>query len=240
METTHEMWGAHAKLTTWATRVRVMIRENVTCEVCCSHKPASNEIILPILWNCEKLTPVSCTSNLVARRRSPWWTIASCTSNLWEKMFDFPRHIRFTLILIMNLQGLQQNLSLEIDPNLQCWAVLPTWQYCRQLFVWINIRNQTSKAFVASSCPFWDWSGKFVYGPKNVRSTNSCLPQAFLRPLENTRWTFLQPLPTPPAWSCDHLNKELRLCTIALSFLSVPNLIVGPRNRLCVKFLTSW
>ena len=36
MEMTLRMWCAHAKLTTWATRVRVNQWENVTCE-CCSH-----------------------------------------------------------------------------------------------------------------------------------------------------------------------------------------------------------
>ena len=39
---THGMWCAHAKLTTWATRVCVSLVvqhwENVTCEVCCSNK----------------------------------------------------------------------------------------------------------------------------------------------------------------------------------------------------------
>ena len=33
----------------------------------------------------------------------------SCTSNLWEQMFDFQRYIRFSQRLMLNLQGHQQN-----------------------------------------------------------------------------------------------------------------------------------
>ena len=42
----------------------------------------------------------------------------------------------------------------------------------------MNVRNQTSQAFVACCCPFCDCSSKFVYGPWNVKSSNSCQVQA--------------------------------------------------------------
>ena len=43
----------------------------------------------------------------------------------------------------------------------------------------MNVRNQTSTAFVTGSSPFCDSSCKFVHGAKNVKSTNSCHVQAF-------------------------------------------------------------
>ena len=43
----------------------------------------------------------------------------------------------------------------------------------------MNVWNQTSQAFVTSSCPLRACSSKLVYRPKNVKSTNSCQVQAF-------------------------------------------------------------
>ena len=47
-------------------------------------------------------------------------------------------------------------------PNLQCWAVLPTWQYSRNSFVWwmyeINLASSLSPPV-----HFGDWSSKFVH-----------------------------------------------------------------------------
>ena len=54
----------------------------------------------------------------------------------------------------------------------------------------VNVGNQTSQAFVTSSSPFCDSSCKFVYGPKNVRSTNSCQLQAFQDNLGSYFWRF--------------------------------------------------
>ena len=52
----------------------------------------------------------------------------------------------------------------------------------------MSVRNQTSHAFVAASGTFFDSSCKFVYRPKNVKSTNSV--QILL--------TIVQPFPVLP------------------------------------------
>ena len=45
---------------------------------------------------------------------------AQCSSRCWFWIF----------------KGCQQSLSLGTNPKRQCWAVFPTWQYCRWSFVW--------------------------------------------------------------------------------------------------------
>ena len=43
----------------------------------------------------------------------------------------------------------------------------------------MTVRNQTSQAFVTSSCPFCDCPCQFVYGPWNVWSTSLCQIHTF-------------------------------------------------------------
>ena len=83
---THGMWCAHAKLTTWATRVRVNQRENVTCEVCCSHPPsvAADCYQLWAIWLQQKKScKVSLLSSFVKKLHngSPRSTSCSFTSS---------------------------------------------------------------------------------------------------------------------------------------------------------------
>ena len=54
----------------------------------------------------------------------------------------------------------------------------------------MNVRNQSCWTSVTRSCPFGDWSSKFVYGPKKVRSTNSCKVQAFQDHVRAYLWQF--------------------------------------------------
>ena len=63
-------------------------------------------------------------------------------------------------------------------PNLQCWAVLPTWQHWSMVICVMNVGNQANEASVTCSCPSGDCSCKFVYCPEDVWSTNSCQVQA--------------------------------------------------------------
>ena len=90
-------------------------RMTIQEQVCWGFHPCVNlhrEMLFQLLLNCVKLNSVSCTSNLLAQ------------------MFDFQLCTRPLLILILILQVLQQNQSLETIPCLQCCAVFPTWQNC--------------------------------------------------------------------------------------------------------------
>ena len=50
----------------------------------------------------------------------------------------------------------------------------------------MNVRSQTSQAFVTCSCPFCDCSCKFVDRPQNVGSANSCQAQV----IEDNLWAW--------------------------------------------------
>ena len=60
------------------------------------------------------------------------------------------------------------------NPCLQCWAALPTWQHCRNSFVWWIVWNQSCQSSVACLSPFCHRSCKFVDRPQSVWSPNSC------------------------------------------------------------------
>ena len=81
--------------------------------------------------------------------------------------------------LIQSLQIRPQSLRFGTIPVDNAVPRDPPWQKLSVIMCVMNVRNQTSQAFVTSSCPFCNCSSKFVYGPKNVRSTSSCQVQAF-------------------------------------------------------------
>ena len=100
---------------------------------------------------------------------------ASCTSNLWEQMFDFRKYIRFSMRLILKLPSLQQNRRLETVPT-----CIVEMYYPHDNIVDSHVCDKCRKSNeLSGSCPLSDWSSKFVYGPKNVKSPNSCQIQAF-------------------------------------------------------------
>ena len=73
--------------------------------------PVSKEMI-QILLNCEKQQFVS------------------CTSNLWEQTYGFRKCTMFHLKWILSPQDLPAKTESWNCPNLHCFAVFPTWQYC--------------------------------------------------------------------------------------------------------------
>ena len=101
----------------------------------------------------------------------------SYTSNLREQMFDFRRYIRFSPMLISNLQHHQQSLSLGTVAIDNDEPYHPHDNITREM----NVRNQTSQAFVTISGQVCDCSIKFIHRPKNVRSTKPCHMHAFRR-----------------------------------------------------------
>ena len=135
-------------------------------------------------------------------------------------MFDSQRYIRFPPKWIWSLQGLQQSLSLGIDPIDQCWAVFPTWQYCRWSFVWwmyaIKRARRLSQALVhfvtALASLFTD------------QRMSSPPIRAKYKHFKNTIWAHT--FDSSPTWFQFLLSleamiiqaKELRLCPTALSF----------------------
>ena len=106
----------------------------------------------------------------------------------------------------------------------------------------MNGRNQTSQAFVTSTCPFCDCWSKFVYRPNECQVYQFVPSTSILRQFVSVLWTILQPLPTLPP------SREMKPCTIALSFccqftipfnasLSMTFHVVIPRDSYCVRSL---
>ena len=73
------------------------------------------------------------------------------------------------------------------EPNRQCWAVLPTWQYCRLWLLWwmyeINFAKRLSQAYVHLVTDLAN-----LYRPKNVKPTSSCQIRAFQDNLRAFFW----------------------------------------------------
>ena len=124
--------------------------------------------------------------------------------------------------------------------NRPCWAVFPTWQYCRWSFVWsmyaIKRANRLSQAPV--HC---------VTARVNLFTdqTMSSLPiRAKYKHYKSILLTLLQLIPVPPsARTWDVAQLFLLFCQFAISldvFLSMSFHVVGPRNRLCVRFFPPW
>ena len=97
----------------------------------------------------------------------------------------------------------------------------------------MNVWNQTSLSFVASSCPSGDWSCQFVHGPQDVRSSNSCQVSAFQTICEHT----FDNSPTDSSssflkwWSSKQGLETLRNCSVFLfansQYLSTHFLCLG-------------
>ena len=98
-----------------------------------------------LLQNCVKLKSVSCTSNLL-----------TC---------DFRKCTKILLMLILSLQGLLQNQSLE---TILVCIVVPYFHITilRVFTCMMNVRDQTRQAFLSRFCPFCDRTIKFVHRPQ--------------------------------------------------------------------------
>ena len=118
-----------------------------------------------------KPAPKERTSDSVELREKKF---DSYTSNFWKRMFDVRRYINFHPKLTWSLQGLQRCMSLGTNPTRQLLCGLTHMTILSVVTRVMIVRDQqTSQAFVTSSCSFCDCSCKFVYRPQNVRGTNS-------------------------------------------------------------------
>ena len=96
-----------------------------------------------------------------------------------NKCSDFQRYIGFLPRMILNLPGLQQNLSLEIDPicNVELY-----YQYDNTVDSCVCDeckKSKRAKRLSQALDHFVTAPTRFVHGLKNVKSTNSCQIQAF-------------------------------------------------------------
>ena len=97
----------------------------------------------------------------------------------------------------------------------QCWAVLPTWEYCRHSCV-MNVPNQSCQSSVACLNLFCDRTRKSVDRPQNVWSSKSCHVQTsiFIQ-FVSEPVIILQLIKVLPAWIDGHPGKDLKLCSTA-------------------------
>ena len=145
-------------------------------------------------------------------------TFVSCTSNLWERVFDFPTYIHISPKVDFYSRSPAKQESWD-RTNLQCWDLKLTWQCCRWSFVWwiwkksheLNVCHMPCSVSIfvtaqASSSHRWKECQVYQFVP------NTNIP----RQSESMHWIILQLFPV--SWNSDHPCKELRLCTTAQSF----------------------
>ena len=119
--------------------------------------------------------------------------------------------------------------------SLQCCAVLPTWQCCRNSFVWwmyeIYLANRLSHAWLH----FVTALASLLTDHRNVKSSNSCQVQVF----QDNFWAHFWLIRVPPSWIDDYPGKDLKLCKVApLScriFWACLSMSWRPRYGLCAE-----
>ena len=84
-----------------------------------------------------------------------------CLSKLWEQMFDFRKHIGphrvwFRVFKVVRKVWVLKQIQSTILSRVCHMTILST------IIRVMNIGHQTSWATVTASCPFGDWSSKFV------------------------------------------------------------------------------
>ena len=178
------------------------------------------------------------------------WKFASCTSNLWERMFDSWRYTGFSPRSILSLRGLQPDQHPTTIPLSN--AVL--YSHTTVLSVVtraVNVRYQTSQAFVTSSCAFCDCSCHFVYRPKNVWSSTAFTCTSISGGFESRPLTNAPTVPILPFsnWlSSRHGVETLRSCSTFVicrfaksfhAFLRMTFHIIRPSDRFRMRFFTT-
>ena len=133
-------------------------------------------------------------------------------------------------------------------PNLQCWSVLPTWQYCRNSFVgWlykIKRGKRLSHAWVHSATALasllTDHTMLGLPILAKYKHLNSICEHAFDNSPTDSSASFLN------WWSSKQRLETLYNCSVFASsqslneFLSMSFHVVGPRHSFCVRFFTPW
>ena len=109
--------------------------------------PASKEMISDFCW-------------------TVWnWSLFVTHPTYWKQMYDFQKRTMFLQKWILNPQDLPAKSESWNSPNLRCFEVLPTWQYCFVFACMMNVRNQSIQAFVTCFSPFCNGSCELIYWP---------------------------------------------------------------------------
>ena len=163
------------------------------------------------------------------------------------KIHEIPPEVDF-----QNLLGLLQNLSLEkkTQPTLLSRDTHITILLSVVIRV-MNVWNQASWYSATCSClPIW-WLIEQVCSLIIECQAYQFVPSTSIsRQFVSTPWKILQLIHVPLSWNDDHPSDDSRLCIVAVFlpdrnifqriFWTCPSILVGPRNRLCVRLFPPW